>query len=287
MNYKGSELLGTGGFGTVISATYQGEPVAVKRIQKSRFDRREIDMLKKLEHPNIVQFKMHYELDNEIFVVLELMSGGDLYEALVSPQKSSRLVRLVLAENMISGLHYLHQQGILHRDIKPENILLTANFGCAKIADFGYAVYENEVGQGVLDNHLVGCEFYFAPELVTSFGFAGPLRHYTQATDVYALGLTLGEFINDDFPGPNKLRTPFGHTNLHKLIPEDAEPCLAQAVSDSIEINPKKRTDTLQLLSIFHHRKTIDSMTQSVPISSLPTCNQDQDERSIRSSTMG
>lgn len=145
--YELGRRLGSGSYGEVFYGTHResGMPVAIKRIaktSKSRYFEREVNVVKSIHHSNIVKTYDIYETMEYLYLVLEYMRGGELYEVLakvgtLSEKKASHVIRSIL-----EALSYLHRHGIVHRDLKPENILCKntdPNTLEVKIADFGLA----------------------------------------------------------------------------------------------------------------------------------------------------
>lgn len=96
---------------------------------------REVDILKRLNHPNIIRYENIVDSDSFLFLVLELARGGDLFDQIGKlNEKENRHI----FKQVFEGINYLHSSGIVHRDIKPENILLEPN-NVVKITDFGLA----------------------------------------------------------------------------------------------------------------------------------------------------
>lgn len=141
--------LGKGKFGLVKSATHKktGKKVAVKIMSKKEMEpsdvelqRREIEVLKMCQHPNIIRLLDIFENQDYIYIVMENLSGGDLFSYLekrdfvVSEDRAREL-----SHQLATALYYLHSFGVTHRDLKPENILMTSDEDdCkCKIVDFG------------------------------------------------------------------------------------------------------------------------------------------------------
>ena len=152
IKYKILELLGSGSFGTVrkCSDRKTGELFACKTIKKELVDdptnlRREIDLLRSVEHPNIIKFRDVYEDEQNIHLVTELCTGGELYDRVLDYAESdqghfSEEDAAILIRDILDALRYLHDKcHIVHRDLKPENFLLKDESPNApiKIIDFG------------------------------------------------------------------------------------------------------------------------------------------------------
>ncbi|KAI9483424.1 MAG: kinase-like domain-containing protein [Benjaminiella poitrasii] len=182
-------------------------------VESERKIRREIAILKKCVHPHVVRLRevLDDPASRKIYLALEYMEGGEIVwrkdEESNKPVLSMNEARSIFRD-VLSGLDYLHYQGIIHRDIKPANLLLTKDL-IVKISDFGIS-YFNEHLAGTnqpkyddeIDRELAetaGSPAFFAPELCCSNvkedgdekGAAFKKRHITKAIDVWALGVTL------------------------------------------------------------------------------------------------
>nr|GMD40927.1 probable receptor-like protein kinase At1g80640 [Ipomoea batatas] len=198
-NFQESEILGKGGF----SCVYKGKLddnlfVAVKKLQEGvtqddaiqEFET-EVELLSKIQHPNVISlFGYSIRADTRL-IVYELMENGSLEDQLHGPSRGSALtwhLRMKIALGIASGLEYLHEccnPPIIHRDLKSSNILLDSNFN-AKLSDFGLAVPDG--AQNKNDAKLSGTLGYVAPEYLLD----GKL---TDKSDVYAFGVVLLELL--------------------------------------------------------------------------------------------
>eukprot|EP00238_Polyblepharides_amylifera_P010759 CAMPEP_0196583864 /NCGR_PEP_ID=MMETSP1081-20130531/45002_1 /TAXON_ID=36882 /ORGANISM="Pyramimonas amylifera, Strain CCMP720" /LENGTH=519 /DNA_ID=CAMNT_0041904891 /DNA_START=455 /DNA_END=2014 /DNA_ORIENTATION=- len=207
------EVVGKGSYGVVCSATDKktGEKVAIKKITDvfehvSDATRilREIKLLRKLKHPDIVEIK-HIMLPpserefRDIFVVFELMES-DLHQVIKANDDLTTEHYKYFMYQLLSGLMHVHSANVFHRDLKPKNIL--ANADCKlKICDFGLARPAfNDQPSTVFWTDYVATRWYRAPELCGSF-----FSKYTPAVDVWGLGCILAEVILGKplFPGRN------------------------------------------------------------------------------------
>ncbi|XP_028458949.1 inhibitor of nuclear factor kappa-B kinase subunit alpha isoform X1 [Perca flavescens] len=201
-SWEMKEKLGTGGFGNVY--LYQhlelGEKIAVKlcrlELNSKNKDRwgREIQIMKKLNHVNVVQAREVPEelssiaLNDLPLLAMEYCSRGDLRKVLNKPENCCGLKEgevLSLLSDIGSGIQYLHENKIIHRDLKPENIVLQEVGGklVHKIIDLGYA---KDLDQGSLCTSFVGTLQYLAPELFES-------KPYTVTVDYWSFGTVIFE----------------------------------------------------------------------------------------------
>ncbi|XP_052210635.1 probable receptor-like protein kinase At1g80640 [Diospyros lotus] len=195
-NFQESNILGEGGFGCVYKGCLDDNVhVAVKRLDGGSQDamkefETEVDLLGKIQHPNIISL-LGYSIHGETrLLVYELMQNGSLESQLHGPSHGSALSwhhRMKIALDTARGLEYLHEHcnpTVIHRDLKSSNILLDSNFN-AKLSDFGLAVTDGGHNKSV---KLSGTLGYVAPEYLLD----GKL---TDKSDVYAFGVVLLELL--------------------------------------------------------------------------------------------
>ena len=206
----GRDALGSGGYAQVFKATHieTDTTVAVKRIDFAKWrvcnngiskEQLEAEFLihAKLKHPNVVRMHTVFKGSKFIFVILEMVQGGDLFDFLI--QKAMHGVSEPAARNwfaqLVDGVEYCHRQNVVHRDLKPENILLSrfALDAQLKIADFGLAKLLN--GQNMCRT-ACGTPQYMAPEV--HFKSAG--RGYGKAADLWGLGVILHVMLTVTMP---------------------------------------------------------------------------------------
>lgn len=123
--------------------------------------KREIKILKFINHPNIIKLYEVLDTTNDIFVIMELASKGELYDFIQNNEITEEQAKFYFRQ-IISGVEYVHQNLISHRDLKPENILIDSN-NLIKIGDFGLS---NLMKDGKLLKTACGSPNYAAPEIV-------------------------------------------------------------------------------------------------------------------------
>jgi calcium/calmodulin-dependent protein kinase I len=141
----------------------------------------EVEVLSKLNHPNIIKMFGWYAEGKQYFIVTELMNGGELFDRIVKKEFYSEREAQKVVLTLASVIKFIHDQGIVHRDLKPENILLTDDTDNAtiKIADFGFA---RPVAAGL--NTACGTPGYVAPEIING-------RPYGKSVDIWSLGVII------------------------------------------------------------------------------------------------
>lgn len=172
------DMLGEGTFGKVKVATHcqTGEKVAVKVLSKKKIREnhdeerisREINILKKMMHPNIAQLYSVIETNQSLYLIMEYCESGELFHHIVLNRKLNESESSKLYTQLISGIEYLHLNGIVHRDLKPENILLHKSK--LKIVDFGLS-NTYKTGQKLIT--ACGSPSYAAPEMILGNEYEG------------------------------------------------------------------------------------------------------------------
>uniref|UniRef100_A0A8C1DSA0 Serine/threonine-protein kinase ULK3 n=1 Tax=Cyprinus carpio carpio TaxID=630221 RepID=A0A8C1DSA0_CYPCA len=184
-----TQRLGSGTYATVYKAfrkTDSREAVAVKVVSKKSLNKSsvenlltEIEILKTVRHPHIVQLK-DFQWDSEnIYLILEWCSGGDLSRFIRSRRILPERVARRCLQQIACALQFLHEKNISHLDLKPQNILLSGNV--LKLADFGFAQYMSPWDE---QQALRGSPLYMAPEMVCR-------RYYDARVDLWSVGVIL------------------------------------------------------------------------------------------------
>eukprot|EP00026_Physarum_polycephalum_P003632 Phypoly_transcript_03645.p1 GENE.Phypoly_transcript_03645~~Phypoly_transcript_03645.p1 ORF type:complete len:738 (+),score=143.90 Phypoly_transcript_03645:152-2365(+) len=196
--YKLGRTLGEGTYGKVKLGThmYTGQEVAVKIMRPHETNNRaeverEISVLKLLKHPNIVQlFEVIEDENGRIFLVLELVAGGELFDYIVARGRVKEKEARKFFRQIISGVEYCHANLVVHRDLKPENLLLDVD-GNVKINDFGFS---NLISPGKLFNTFCGSPIYAPPEIILEKEYVGP------TVDIWSMGVILYALVNGQLP---------------------------------------------------------------------------------------
>ena len=173
-NYAFISQIGVGAFAVVYQAVHRptGTRVAIKAMQKlsSNISRlhAEISVLKTVKHENITRLSEVIETETHVYLVLEYMQGGELFDAIVTQGGYSESQAVAVTRNILKALSYLHTRGIIHRDLKPENLLLvdSNNLVDVKLTDFGMATMLKESCR--LTFSKAGTLQYVAPEVICS-----------------------------------------------------------------------------------------------------------------------
>uniref|UniRef100_I3MFD0 non-specific serine/threonine protein kinase n=1 Tax=Ictidomys tridecemlineatus TaxID=43179 RepID=I3MFD0_ICTTR len=204
------KIIGEGAFGKAYLAKEKldSKHCVIKEInfmpiQDKEASKKEVILLAKMKHPNIVTFFSSFQENSRLFIVMEYCDGGDLAKRIL------RQRGVLFSEDQILGwfvqislgLKHIHDRKILHRDIKSQNIFLSKNGMVAKLGDFGIARVLNNSME--LARTCVGTPYYLSPEICQS-------KPYNNKTDIWSLGCVLYELCT--------LKHPFEGSNLHQLV---------------------------------------------------------------------
>ncbi|KAK3017221.1 hypothetical protein RJ639_007139 [Escallonia herrerae] len=192
--YELGRTLGEGNFGKVKYArnVESGHPFAVKILEKTRIVdlkitdqiKREIATLKLLKHPNVVRLYEVIASKTKIYMVLEYVNGGELFDRIASRGKLSEAEGRKLFQQLIDGVSYCHNKGVFHRDLKLENVLVDAR-GNIKISDFGLSALPQHFRDDGLLHTTCGSPNYVAPEILSNRGYDGA------TSDTWSCGVIL------------------------------------------------------------------------------------------------
>lgn len=170
------ETLGEGAFGKVKLGVHEetGEQVAVKIMDKSDIRaqemtmnvRREIAIMKALKHKNIVNLRQVLTSSSKLYIVMDLVTGGELFTKILNEGKLEENVARSYFQQLVDGIDYCHRRGVCHRDLKPENLLIDEGTGELKITDFGLSAMKGASTAEELLHTQCGSPNYCAPEII-------------------------------------------------------------------------------------------------------------------------
>ncbi|XP_020269844.1 CBL-interacting protein kinase 24 [Asparagus officinalis] len=190
--YEVGRTIGEGAFAKVKFARNleTGESVAMKVLDKSTIlkhmmadqIKREISIMKIVRHPNIVRLHEVLSSKTKIYIIMEFIMGGELFDKIVHQGKLWENESRRYFQQLIDAVDYCHSKGVYHRDLKPENLLLDSQ-GKLKISDFGLSALQQQ-GVGLLHT-TCGTPNYLAPEVLSNEGYDG------SAADVWSCGVIL------------------------------------------------------------------------------------------------
>ena len=245
-------ILGKGATGIVREGQDKnGNKFAIKTvwksdIKKNELFKKEIDISLEVSHESIIKCIDVYEDNSSLNFVLEEITGGDLFDHIIhsDDRKLTDIESMDLLEQMLEGLHYLHEVlGIVHRDVKPENFLLYKDGDKirVKLIDFGFATYcKNDETM----KEQLGTPQYAAPEIFEE-------KEYNSKVDMWSLGVVLYNMVKGTQPFGNRDIEKIKDQVLHKQINYDGfkNNELKNLCMCLLERNPEERYSAYQALS--------------------------------------
>lgn len=260
-DYILGRTLGSGTTGKVKIAIHKhdGHQVAIKIVKKSQFEvkpdlqrkiRREVALMRLLDHPHLMKLYDVYESGRHLYMVLEFCAHGELFDYLVSKRRLEKQEAMGFFREIIYGLDYLHAHAICHRDLKPENILLD-EFHHVKIADFGFARW---MRTNVADTSC-GSPHYAAPEVIKG------LRYDGRAADIWSCGVILYALLAGRLPFDDpSIRTLLAKVKSGKYVMPDLSDDLRDLISRMLEVDPERR---IKMQEIKEHPAFRDSLPRN------------------------
>lgn len=203
------EVVGQGAFAIVKKAVERttGKTFAVKIISKRKVMgnmdgvTREIDVLRKLDHPRIVTLKGFYEDEESYYLLMEFVSGGDLMDFVAAHGSVGEDAGREITKQVLEAVHYIHSQGISHRDLKPDNILIEQDDPVLiKITDFGLAKVQ---GNGTFMKTFCGTLAYVAPEIIGGKNTSednDERIEYSSLVDMWSIGCLVYVILTGHLP---------------------------------------------------------------------------------------
>ena len=245
--------LGSGSFGNVYLVKHKktGAEYAIKAIDKRNktnqeekpYFRREVEVMYKIHHPNVVKLYGHFEDNNYCYFIMEYISKGNVYN-LLPTDKKKRLSTKVCAniiKDVISAVYFLHNMKppIIHRDIKPENVLLSEGL-VAKLTDFGWSNYIQEDEKRTT---VCGTPIYLAPEILQEKG-------HDEAVDIWCIGVLLFELVTAAVPFQgNDIDTLKDNILKLKITwPKDINTDAKNLIMKILKLEPKQRLPLEEML---------------------------------------
>ncbi|XP_073418760.1 5'-AMP-activated protein kinase catalytic subunit alpha-1 isoform X4 [Dendrobates tinctorius] len=243
-HYILGDTLGVGTFGKVKVGKHEltGHKVAVKILNRQKIRsldvvgkiRREIQNLKLFRHPHIIKLYQVISTPTDIFMVMEYVAGGELFDYICKNGKLDEKESRRLFQQILSGVDYCHRHMVVHRDLKPENVLLDAHMN-AKIADFGLS---NMMADGEFLRTSCGSPNYAAPEVISGRLYAGP------EVDIWSSGVILYALLCGTLP-----------------FDDDHVPTLFKKICDGIFYTPQYLNPPV--ISLLKHMLQVDPMKRA------------------------
>eukprot|EP00931_Biecheleriopsis_adriatica_P040606 TRINITY_DN2326_c0_g1_i1.p1 TRINITY_DN2326_c0_g1~~TRINITY_DN2326_c0_g1_i1.p1 ORF type:complete len:491 (+),score=130.01 TRINITY_DN2326_c0_g1_i1:77-1549(+) len=248
--------LGEGSYGYVCKATNKacGSSRAVKAISKARLKnpekfKLEIQIMKMMDHPNIIKLFESFEDHRQIYLIMELCAGGELFDRIIESESGhfKEVHAAMIMQQILRAVYYMHSTNVAHRDLKPENFLFTTkdpiDNNYLKIIDFGLSCQYKD-GQSLMTK--AGTPFYVAPQVL--------LGKYDQAADLWSCGVIMFVLLcgYPPFAGETDeailAKVKLGNLRFSpsdwKNVSEDAK----QLIRALVKMNPRERFTAKQAL---------------------------------------
>ena len=246
--------LGTGSFGRVLLVQHKltQAQYAIKAIDKRSktniqeriYFRREIEIMYRIHHPNVVKLFGHFEDNTYCYFIMEYIDGGNIFSYIPKngiPTISTQQVASII-KDVISATYFLHHMNppIVHRDIKPENVLLASGMR-AKLTDFGWSNY---MEGGYKRMTVCGTPIYLAPEMINNTG-------HDEKVDIWCIGVLLFELMTGVQPWPGKdIQTvKYNISRLKINWPQNMDRTAADLISKILKYNPEERISLRNMLN--------------------------------------
>ena len=194
---------------------------------------REIVIMKLIEHPNVMRLYDVWETSSELYLILEYVEGGELFDYLCTRGRLAPPEALACFQQIIAAVDYCHRFGVAHRDLKPENLLMDRQ-GNIKVADFGMAAWQTGAREGLLQT-ACGSPHYAAPEVVMGHAYDG------RASDIWSCGVILFALLagrlpfDDEDLGTLLDKVKNGEYEMPKGIEPDAKDLIERMLQRDVE----------------------------------------------------
>ncbi|XP_037703029.1 serine/threonine-protein kinase DCLK3 [Choloepus didactylus] len=254
-HYEAGRVIGDGNFAVVKECRHREtrQAYAMKIIDKSKLQGKEdmvdseILIIRGLSHPNIVQLHEVYETETEIYLILEYVQGGDLFDAIIESVKFPERDAALMILDLCKALVHLHDKSIVHRDLKPENLLVHRNEDKSitlKLADFGLAKH---VMRPIFT--VCGTPTYVAPEILSEKGYGLEVDMWAAGVILYILLCGFPPFRSPERDQDELFNIiQLGHFEFLAPYWDNISDAAKDLVSRLLVVDPKKRYTAHQVL---------------------------------------
>lgn len=253
-DYDFIDLLGVGSYGKVHKAVHRttGQVRAIKTVRKIKAVKdlgesfsNEIEILRVLNHPNVMKLYEFYEEPRSFHIVTELLSGGEFFDYIVATRYLSEPIAAHFFRQLLCAVRYMHSNGIVHRDLKPENLLLdvASSKGNLKLIDFGTATF---ISPGQRLSKQYGTAYYIAPEVIA--------KDYDEMCDMWSCGVILYILLSGKPPFYGKddaeilASVKKGKYNLSSPLWQKVSSNAKMLISSLLQYDPRNRLTARQAL---------------------------------------
>ncbi|XP_054781140.1 CBL-interacting serine/threonine-protein kinase 9 [Prosopis cineraria] len=249
--YELGKTIGEGSFAKVKFArnVETGQHVAIKILDRNHVLRhkmveqlkREISTMKLIKHPNVVNIFEVMASKTKIYIVLEFVDGGELFDKIANDGRLKESEARQYFQQLINAVDYCHSRGVFHRDLKPENLLLDSN-DILKVSDFGLSTYSQQ--DDALLRTACGTPNYVAPEVLNAKGYDG------SAADIWSCGVILFVLMAGYLPfdEPNQMALYKKISKAEFSYPSWFPPDVKKLLNRILDPNPLTRIKIPELL---------------------------------------
>ncbi len=279
--YDVVKQLGKGGYGKVYEVKNKktGEIRACKHLSKLNIKnlekfRREIEILKKMDHPNIIKLFEVFESDRSIYLIMEECKGGEIFDRIIEHIQNKKMYSEKDAANIIqqvmSCIQYCHNHNICHRDLKPDNMILN-ELGYLKLIDFGTSIIIKD-----FTNTITGTPYYIAPEVLLGKG-------YGFSCDYWSIGIITYEIYYNNYPFGKDANDPmdvYREVIKKNLVIKNGDSRVIQLIHCLLKKKVSERICSLEKakkLNIFKDFKWDDLMDLKLEPQYIPKVNELKD----------
>ncbi|XP_053478073.1 serine/threonine-protein kinase DCLK2 isoform X3 [Ictalurus furcatus] len=246
--YKVGKVIGDGNFAVVKECVERstGKEFALKIIDKNKCRGKEhlieseVAVLRRVKHPNIIMLMEEVDTPSELYLVMELVKGGDLFEAITSSTKYTEKDASAMVYNLAAALKYLHKMNIVHRDIKPENLLVCEypdGTKSLKLGDFGLAT----VVEGPLYT-VCGTPTYVAPEIIAESGYGIKVDIWAAGVITYILLCGFPPFRSENNVQEELFEQILqGHVDFPSPYWDNITDSAKELIGQMLQVNPEMR----------------------------------------------
>ncbi|KAK8950485.1 CBL-interacting protein kinase 18 [Platanthera guangdongensis] len=288
--YELGRLLGQGTFAKVYYARSisTSQSVAIKMIDKEKVlkvglmdqIKREISVMRLVQHPNIVQLYEVMATKTKIYFVMEYIKGGELFDRIAKGRLAEDVARKYFLQ-LIAAVEFCHSRGVYHRDLKPENLLLDES-GDLKVSDFGLSALAESKRQDGLLHTTCGTPAYVAPEVISRNGYDGA------KADIWSCGVILYVLLAGYLP--------FRDSNLMEMyrkiekaefrcpswFPSDARKLLGKI----LDPNPSTRISIAKIMAHPWVKKGLNEAKELISADLSSNCQAEQNQDNMKATSM-
>lgn len=281
--YEIGKLLGHGTFAKVYHArnVKSDESVAIKVIDKEKIlkggliahIKREISILRRVRHPNIVQLFEVMATKAKIYFVMEYVKGGELFNKVAKGRLKEEVARKYF-QQLISAVGFCHARGVYHRDLKPENLLLD-EAGDLKVSDFGLSAVSDQIRQDGLFHTFCGTPAYVAPEVLARKGYNAA------KVDIWSCGVILFVLMAGYLPFHDQ-NVMAMYKKIYKgefRCPRWFTPELVRLLSRLLDTNPETRITIPEIMENRWFKRGFKHIKFYIEDDTVRLCNAEDDSR--------